>query len=123
VAGVFSLLFANTLFPHYSGASADANSLAANNYIYWELIKRSIAQGIKRFDFGRSKKNTGAYQFKSSWSMEAKTLQYRVCTVRRQNPPNFSPTNPTFALASKLWSYMPLQASTWLGPHIVRWFP
>src|SRR5271167_472534 len=39
VAGVFSFLFHNTLFPHYSGASPDANALAANNFIYWELMK------------------------------------------------------------------------------------
>ena len=123
VAGVFSFVFRNTLFPHYSGASSDANSLAANNFIYWELLKQSIESGIRRFDFGRSKKNTGAYSFKSAWNMEMHSLEYQVCMLARKSPPNFSPANPTFARASKLWSRMPLRASTWAGPHIVRWFP
>ncbi|MGC2110620.1 MAG: FemAB family XrtA/PEP-CTERM system-associated protein [Candidatus Korobacteraceae bacterium] len=123
VSGVFSFVFRDTLFPHYSGAAADANSLAASNFIYWELMKRAIHQGIRRFDFGRSKKNTGAYQFKSAWNMQVNSLGYQVCMVKRKSPPNFSPANPKFALASKLWSQMPLQATTWLGPHIVRWFP
>src|SRR5271157_5322493 len=123
VAGVFSFLFRDTLFPHYSGASPDASALAANNFMYWELMKSAINQGIRRFDFGRSKKNTGAYHFKSAWNMQVDPLKYQVFMVRRRNPPNFSPANPTFALATNLWSRMPLKATTWLGPHVVRRFP
>src|SRR5271165_5184416 len=123
VAGVFSFRFRNTLFPHYSGASPDANTLAANNFIYWELMKSAINQGLRRFDFGRSKKGTGAYQFKAAWNMQVDPLEYQVCMIRRTSPPNFSPANPRFALAANLWSRMPLKATTWLGPHVVRWFP
>ncbi len=123
VAGVFSFVFHDTLFPHYSGAAPDANALAANNFIYWELMKSAIKQGIRRFDFGRSKQNTGAYKFKSTWNMQVDPLQYQVCMIRRRSPPNFSPANPKFALAANLWSRMPLKATTWLGPHVVRWFP
>ena len=123
VAGVFSFLFRNTLFPHYSGASPDANALAANNFIYWGLMKSAINQGLRRFDFGRSKKGTGAHQFKSAWNMQVDPLEYQVSMIRRRSPPNFSPANPRFALAANLWSRMPLKATTWLGPHVVRWFP
>jgi len=123
VAGVFSFVFGNTLFPHYSGAAPDANALAPNNFIYWELIKSAINRGMRSFDFGRSKKNTGAYQFKSAWNMQVQPLDYQVCMIRRRTPPNFSPANPKFALAANLWSRMPLKATTWLGPHVVRWFP
>ena len=123
VAGVLSFLFRNTVYPHYSGAAPDANALAANNLIYWELMKFAISQGISRFDFGRSKKNTGAYQFKAAWNMQIDPLEYQVCMVRRRSPPNFTPANPKFAVAAKLWSRVPLKATRWLGPHVVRWFP
>jgi len=123
VAGVFSFLFGDTLFPHYSGASPDANALAANNFVYWELMKSAINQGLRCFDFGRSKKNTGAYQFKASWNLQAQPLLYQVCMIERRDRPNFSPTNPKFAVAASLWSRMPLKATTWLGPQVVRWFP
>ena len=123
VCGVFSFVFGDALFPHYSGAAADANNLAASNFIYWELMRESIHRGLRRFDFGRSKKGTGAYHFKSTWGMQLNSLEYQVCMVNRTSPPNFSPTNPKFALASRLWSQMPPQMCTWLGPHIVRWFP
>ena len=123
VAGVLSFLFRNTLYPHYSGAAPDANLLAANNFIYWELMKNAINQGVRWFDFGRSKKNTGAYQFKSAWNMQMNPLQYQVCMIERKDRPDFSPANPKFALAANLWSRMPLKATTWLGPRVVRWFP
>ena len=123
VAGVLSLFFGDTLFPHYAGASEDANRLAANNFIYWELMKDAVSRGVIRFDFGRSKRGTGAYQFKSSWNMQVDTLAYQTFLVRRKDAPNFSPTNPKFELATRLWSRMPLQATTWIGPKVVRWFP
>jgi FemAB-related protein (PEP-CTERM system-associated) len=63
VAGVLSLRFRDTVFPHYAGATAESNQLAANNFIYWELMKDAVGRGLRRFDFGRSKKGTGAYQF------------------------------------------------------------
>jgi FemAB-related protein (PEP-CTERM system-associated) len=123
VAGVLSLFFGNTVFPHYAGASGDANHLAANNFIYWELMKDAVARGCRRFDFGRSKQGTGAYQFKSSWNMQVDTLDYQTLLVKRKEAPNFSPTNPKFEAATRLWSKMPLKATTWLGPKVVRWFP
>jgi hypothetical protein len=86
-------------------------------------MKNAINRGVRWFDFGRSKKNTGAYQFKSTWNMQVDSLQYQIRMIERKDPPNFTPANPKFALAANLWSRMPLQATTWLGPHIVRWFP
>ena len=86
VAGVLSFLFGNTLYPHYSGAAPDANVMAANNFIYWELMKNAISQGTRWFDFGRSKKNTGAYQFKSAWNMQVSPLEYQTCMIERKDP-------------------------------------
>ena len=123
VAGVLSLTFRDTLFPHYAGACPDAGRLAVNNFIYWELMKDAKGKGLRRFDFGRSKRCTGAYKFKSSWNMQVDTLDYQVFLVRRKDEPNFSPTNPKFEMATRLWSLMPLNATTWLGPKVVRWFP
>src|SRR5271166_4299307 len=123
VAGVLSFLFRNTLYPHYSGAAPNANPLEENNFIYWELMKNAINRGVRWFDFGRSKKITGAYQFKSAWNMQVAPLQYQIRMIERKDPPNFTPANPKFALAANLWSRMPLKATTWLGPHVVRWFP
>ena len=123
IAGVLSLSCGDTLFPHYAGACEEANRVAANNFMYWQLIKDSIAKGMRRFDFGRSKRNTGAFQFKSSWNMRVDTLDYQTLLVQRNKVPDISPVSPKFRIATQLWSRIPLQATMVLGPKIVRWFP
>jgi FemAB-related protein (PEP-CTERM system-associated) len=123
VAAVFSFRFRDTILPYYAGASPEAPALAANNLLYWELMTRSAAEGIHWFDFGRSKKGTGAYAFKAQWNMVAQPLDYQLYLVRRKSIPNFTPVNPKFELAARFWSKLPLQLTTRLGPHVVRWFP
>lgn len=123
VAGVFSLLFRDTILPYYAGAGPQAPALAANNFMYWELMKRAMAAGIRCFDFGRSKKGSGSYVFKTQWGMQIEPLDYQVFLVRRKTLPNFSPANPKFELATRLWRRIPFRLTTWMGPRVVRWFP
>lgn len=123
VAGVLSLAWGDTLFPHYAGASAEANRVAANNFMYWHLMKDAIGKGMRRFDFGRSKRHTGAFEFKSSWNMQVDTLDYQTLLVRRKEMPDISPVNPKFRMATQVWSRMPLGVTKLIGPQIVRWFP
>ncbi len=123
VAAVFSFRFRDTILPYYAGASSEAPGLAANNLLYWELMTQSAAEGMRWFDFGRSKKGTGAYGFKTQWHMAVQPLGYQVYLVRRKNVPNFTPLNPKFQCAARIWSKLPLALTTRLGPHVVRWFP
>jgi len=123
VAAVFSFRFRDTILPYYAGASSEAPGLAANNLLYWELMMRSAAEGLRKFDFGRSKKGTGAYAFKTQWNMVAQPLDYQMYLVKRKNVPNFTPLNPKFERAANIWSKLPQTLATRLGPHVVRWFP
>jgi FemAB-related protein (PEP-CTERM system-associated) len=123
VSGVFSFRFRDTILPYYAGAGPEASPLAANNFMYSELMKNSAEEGLSFFDFGRSKKGTGAYAFKTQWNMNIEQLTYQVHLVRRKELPNFSPLNPKFELATRVWKKIPLPITTWLGPRVVRWFP
>jgi FemAB-related protein (PEP-CTERM system-associated) len=123
VTGVLSFFFRDTIMPYYAGAGSAAGSLAANNFMYWQLMKYAAEKGFRTFDFGRSKKNTGAYGFKSQWGMDIEQLNYQTFLVRRATVPNFSPANPKFAMATRVWRRLPLELTNRLGPHIVRWFP
>jgi FemAB-related protein (PEP-CTERM system-associated) len=123
VTGVLSFFFRDTILPYYAGATREATRLAANNFMYWELIKTAGEQGFRTFDFGRSKKGTGAFAFKSQWNMNAEPLDYQVFRVKRKTNPNFSPINPKFEMAIRLWQNLPLPVTKWLGPSVVRLFP
>ncbi len=123
VAGVVSFLFRDTIQPYYAGARPGAARLAANNLMYWELMKGAAQAGVRCFDFGRSKKGTGSYAFKTQWNMQVEPLDYQVHLVRRLSVPNFSPLNPKFQLATHVWQRLPLRLTTWMGPRVARWFP
>jgi FemAB-related protein (PEP-CTERM system-associated) len=123
VSGVFSFLFRDTILPYYAGASGEAPRLAANNLMYWELMKIATGLGIRKFDFGRSKVGTGAYEFKTQWNMSVQPLEYQVLPVRRKILPDFSPMNPKFEAATRVWRRLPLWVTKRIGPRIIRWFP
>ena len=123
VAGVLSFLFRDTIMPFYAGAAPEATWLAANNFMYWELMNSAAQSGFSCFDFGRSRKDTGSYLFKMSWNMNVEPLNYQVHLVRRKTVPNFSPANPSFELATRVWRRLPLPLTGWVGPRIARWFP
>jgi FemAB-related protein (PEP-CTERM system-associated) len=123
VSGVVSFLFRDTILPYYAGAGPNATKTAANNFMYWELMKYAIERGCKHFDFGRSKKGTGSYAFKTQWNMNVEPLEYEVFLVRRKTVPNFSPVNPKFERATRIWRRLPLWLANSLGPRVVRWLP
>lgn len=123
VAAVLSFVFRDTISPYYVGAGPEAPALAANNFMYWELMQWAANKGLREFDFGRSKKGTGAYSFKSQWNMKVSPLKYRVFLVRKKAPPDFSPANPRFERATRVWSRLPLWLTKQAGPRVVRWFP
>src|SRR5258708_35101534 len=122
VASAVSFLFRDTFHPYYIGGLPVARDLAANNFLWWELMKFAAQSGMNTFDFGRSKKGTGAYAFKKKWNPKITDLDYQVFLVRRRTAPNFSPANPKFELATTIWKRMPLGITRILGPRVVRWF-
>lgn len=123
VCGGMSFFFREWIQPYYIGSKEEAKALAANNFLWWELIKLGASTGHSTFDFGRSKKNSGNYDFKKKWNPHIEDLSYQVRLVRRKEAPDFSPMSPKFELATNIWKKMPLGLTRAIGPHVVRWFP
>ncbi len=55
--------------------------------------------------------------------MEVRTLDYQVFLVRRKTVPNFSPVNPKFERATRVWRRLPLGLANAVGPRVIRWLP
>jgi len=123
VSGGMSFFFRDCMQPYYIGSLDEAKGLAANNFLWWELMKQGAQRGCATFDFGRSKRDSGNFDFKKKWNPQIDTLSYQVRLVRRKEMPNFSPTNPKFQMATNAWKKMPLGLTRVLGPRVVRWFP
>lgn len=120
VSSVLSFYFRDTVLPYYGGGSARARATHANDFMYWELMKRCCERGIKVFDYGRSKEGTGAFSFKKNWGFEPQPLHYEFDLIHCAEIPQHNPLNPKYQMFIKLWQKLPLPIANLLGPHIVR---
>mgnify|MGYP000376142690 FL=1 len=64
LSSVLTFYFRDEVLPYYAGDDFAARDLAANDFKYWELMRRACARGCRIFDYGRSKIGTGPYNFK-----------------------------------------------------------
>jgi FemAB-related protein (PEP-CTERM system-associated) len=120
LSSVLSFYFRDEVLPYYAGDDEAARDLAANDFKYWELMRRACARGLKVFDYGRSKQGTGPYAFKKNWGFEPQPLSYEYRLFKRDAIPQNNPNNPKYQLMIKAWRKLPIGVANWLGPFIVK---
>jgi FemAB-related protein (PEP-CTERM system-associated) len=120
VSAVMSFYFRREVLPYYGGGTTAARELAANDFMYWEVMRRACERGCRLFDFGRSKRGTGAFDFKRNWGFAEEPLHYQHIMRRGDEPPEINPLNPKFRFFVAAWKRLPLPVAKTLGPHIVR---
>lgn len=120
LSSVLSFYFRDEVLPYYAGDDESARELAANDFKYWELMRRSCARGLKVFDYGRSKQGTGSFAFKKNWGFVAAPLHYEYRLYKRDAIPQNNPSNAKYKLMIETWRRLPIGLANWLGPFIVR---
>lgn len=120
VASVMNYYFRDQVLPYYGGGISAARNLAANDFMYWEVMRRAVEKGCRVFDFGRSKVDSGAYRFKKHWGFEPEPLNYEYCLVKASEMPDLNPNNPKYALFIKTWKKLPIGISRALGPWLAK---
>src|SRR5262245_48860766 len=120
VAAVWTLFYKDEVVPYFGGSIREYNRLAVNNFMYWMLMRYGCENGYKIFDFGRSKKGTGSFNFKKRWGMTMSQLTYQYRLVRQQQMPDTSPLNPKFSLGIQLWRRLPLPITQLVGPLVSK---
>jgi len=120
VASVMNYYFRDQVLPFYGGGIAEARALAANDFMYWEVMRRAVERGCRVFDFGRSKVDTGSYRFKKHWGFEPTPLSYEYHLVKAREMPDLNPNNPKYRLFIQAWKKLPVGVSRWIGPWLAR---
>ena len=120
LSSVMSFYFRDEVLPYYAGDDIAARSAAANDLKYWELMRHASRRGCRVFDYGRSKRDTGPWNFKKYWGFEPQPLSYEYRLYHRDSVPQNNPLNPKFRLFVALWKRLPLGVANTLGPMIVR---
>ena len=120
LSSVLSFYFRDEVLPYYAGDDEAARDLAANDFKYWELMRRACGRGLKVFDYGRSKAGTGPYAFKKNWGFEPTPLHYEFRLYKRDAIPQNNPNNTKYQLMIAAWRRLPIGLANWLGPFVVR---
>lgn len=123
MAASLNFMFRDDMHIYYAAADTEYNALGPNTYMYFDHLRWAGANGLKTFDFGRSKRGTGVFEFKRHWNTTMRELPYELVLIRRKELPNFSPANPKFDLAIRLWRMVPLWLTRLIGPKLIRLFP
>ncbi|RJR29493.1 MAG: FemAB family PEP-CTERM system-associated protein [Desulfobacteraceae bacterium] len=123
ISGVLTFYHSDTVLPYYAASIPEYRALAPNDFQYWELMKEAGERGYRFFDFGRSKKGTGSFDFKRHWGFEPTPLHYQFHLRRSQQLPELHPMNPKFKWKIELWKKLPLPFTKIIGPRIVKNIP
>jgi FemAB-related protein (PEP-CTERM system-associated) len=121
VASVLNFHFREEVLPYYGGGTREARGLSANEVMYWEVMRRAGKErGAEKFDFGRSKIDTGAFAFKKNFGFEATELHYCYRLADGAKVPDNNPNNPKYKAVIALWKRLPVPVANILGPPLVR---
>lgn len=121
VAAVLNFHFRQEVLPYYGGGSRAARGLAANDLMYWDVMRRAGQErGATMFDFGRSKAGTGAFAFKKNWGFAPQELHYCYRLGPGAQVPDNNPNNPKYRLLIAAWKRLPLAVANLIGPRLVR---
>lgn len=120
VASVMNYYFRDQVLPFYGGGISAARHLAANDFMYWEVMRRAVERGCRVFDFGRSKIDTGSYRFKKHWGFEPEPLNYEYFLVKATEMPDLNPNNPKYRIFINTWKKLPVSVSRMVGPWLAK---
>lgn len=120
LTGVISFRFRDEILPYYGGGTSQARRSAAYDFMYWTVMRDACDAGLKIFDFGRSKRATGSFDFKRHWGFEPTPLHYGYRLLGSSTVPELNPLNPKYRLAIALWKRLPLASANLIGPILSR---
>jgi FemAB-related protein (PEP-CTERM system-associated) len=124
LAAVLSFRFRGELYAYYSGTREGADrEYSASNFMYLALQEWAVRQGFTLFDFGRSRRDSGAFSFKEHQGFTAAPLHYRYHLVRDRRLPSFNPSNPKTQVLRDAWSKLPAWLAGRLSAPLSRYLP
>lgn len=122
VAAGCGLRWADEFEITWASALREFNALAPNMLVYWRLMERCMAEGVRTFNFGRCTPDSGTHRFKRQWGGRDETLWwYQWSASGPARTP--SPDDGRYAWGPRVWRLLPLAIANRLGPRVVRGIP
>ncbi|HUW83031.1 MAG TPA: FemAB family XrtA/PEP-CTERM system-associated protein [Phycisphaerae bacterium] len=124
VGGLVSFVWRDTVLPYFSGCDERYNFAGVNNYLYLTLMERAAGMGLRKFDFGRTRKdNDGCVRFKCHQGFSPQPLEYQAYVPANGHDPGLSPDRARYRLAGAVWRRLPLAVTRPLGAWLAGSIP
>lgn len=119
--GLISFYFKDQVLPFYGGGLPISRQSKAMDFMYYDLMCRAAKSGCNSYDFGRSKVDSGPYNYKRHWGFTPQLLHYQYFLVKAEKLPDLNVANPRFQLMINAWRKLPLRVSQTLGPMVSKY--
>jgi FemAB-related protein (PEP-CTERM system-associated) len=98
------------------------NHTCANMLMYWHLLERAVQRGQEVFDFGRSSQDSPTLRFKKQWGASPASSEWQFFS-RAGAPGGLRKESPRYQRLIRIWQWLPVTLTRWIGPAIVRGIP
>lgn len=118
IGGGLCLTFRDTMLVPWASSLRSHFRLCPNNLLYWEAIRTACDKGLFYFDFGRSSRGSGTYQFKKQWGVVEEPLCWQSnvpggCLVDKSD-------SFILGIVVKVWKTLPVYITRFVGPILRR---
>jgi serine/alanine adding enzyme len=114
------LLHRDTISVPWSSSLRRFSSYRPNRALYWEAMRYGLQHGYRLFDFGRSSRGSGTFQFKLEWGAEPVQLHWHY-HPEGSGPPDDSIQRHSWAV--RVWKRIPVGVANVIGPRVRRAIP
>ena len=87
--------------------------------LYWHMLEWACQERLGHFDFGRSTRDTGTYNFKKQWGAHEVPLHWHFLIPPGGEIPQVRPDSPKYRLQVACWKRLPLPLANRIGPSII----
>ena len=120
----FLFFYKDTIISGWAASDTRYRHYNPNNLLTWEIIKYGCENNYTTFDFGRSEKESGTFEFKRKWGGAiVKNIKYQYYLNRVNKIPDSSKTNKKRIIFSNCWKKLPLKVTRIIGPNLRKNFP
>jgi FemAB-related protein (PEP-CTERM system-associated) len=118
IGGALCLVFRETMLVPWASSLRTYFRLCPNNLLYWEAIRTACEEGLRWFDFGRSSRGSGTYQFKRQWGAVEEPLHWQANLPGGDGIDEAS--SPLLGCMVQAWKRLPVGLTRMIGPVVRR---
>ena len=120
VLGVLSFYFRDEVLPYYAGDHAAARELAANDFKYWELMRRACERGLQGVRLRPPQARHRLVRLQEELGLRAAAAALRVPALQARRDAAEQPGQPEVPEAIEVWRRLPRGLANAVGPVLAR---